>query len=407
MAVAVATLVAVPAGAQEAVVVSPEGPVRTVAEGVRRAPAGGRVIVRPGRYREPTVIVDKPVAIVGDGWPELDGEGRRALLEIRADDVTVRGLVLRDVGTSYTEDRAALRVSNARRCTIEGNRIENGFFGIYLASVSGCTVARNEIRGRASTEASSGNAIHLWSSSDVTVEENRISGHRDGIYLEFTRDAVVRDNTSERNVRYGLHFMFSDSCRYIRNVFRDNLAGVAVMYSKRVGMQGNTFADSWGGASYGLLLKEVVDAELEGNRFEHNTVGLLADGANRLVARHNDFTGNGWALRLMASTQGASFTANNFTGNTFDVATNSRQSFSTFHGNYWEAYRGYDVNRDGVGDVPHRPVRLFSLLVAENAPSLILLRSLFVGVLDAAERVLPSLTPAELADDAPAMRRVP
>ena len=74
-------------------------------------------------------------------------------------------------------------------------------------------------------------------------------------------------------------------------------------------------------------------------------------------------------------------------------------------GNYFDEYRGYDLDRDGTGDVPHRPVRLFSLLVARNEPTLILLHSLFVAVLDAAERAIPTLTPSVLADERPSMRR--
>jgi nitrous oxidase accessory protein len=123
-----------------------------------------------------------------------------------------------------------------------------------------------------------------------------------------------------------------------------------------------------------------------------------------LLADHNEFVNNGWALKLQASTEDALFIRNNFAGNTFDVATNSRSNSSTFTGNYWSAYDGYDLDRDGIGDVPHRPVRLASIVVAGNEPALILLRSNFLLLLDAAERVIPALTPETLADAAPAMR---
>ncbi|HEY9514927.1 MAG TPA: hypothetical protein VIQ74_04535, partial [Gemmatimonadaceae bacterium] len=125
------------------------------------------------------------------------------------------------------------------------------------------------------------------------------------------------------------------------------------------------------------------------------------------VVDRNDFNGNGWAVRLEASTQDGRFTRNNFLGNTFDVVTNSRTLSSTFSGNHWDSYTGYDIDRDGIGDVPHRPVRLFSLLAARVEPSLILLRSAFVDVLDAAERVLPALTPELAIDPQPLMRRLP
>jgi len=252
----------------------------------------------------------------------------------------------------------------------------------------------------------SGNGIHLWQSNDVTIADNRISGHRDGIYFEFVRNSTIRGNISEKNLRYGLHFMFSDDCRYVANVFRNNGAGVAVMFTHRVQMIGNRFEDNWGSAAYGLFLKEISDSRLERNVFARNTTALVADGANRLVATQNDFTDNGWAVRLEASTDLASFTRNNFAGNTFDVATNSNLQTTTFSGNYWDDYTGFDVDRNGVGDVPHRPVRLFSMIVAQNAPAIILMRSPFVRLLDAAERAIPALTPESLEDDTPAMRRL-
>jgi nitrous oxidase accessory protein len=287
---------------------------------------------------------------------------------------------------------------------IESNRLDDAFFGIYLSRVTGCRVTRNVLRGTPRTEESSGNGIHLWSSSGVLVAENTISGHRDGLYFEFTRDTEARGNVSERNVRYGLHFMYSDNCRYVDNSFRRNGAGVAVMYTKTVAMVGNRFEDNRGSAAYGLLLKEIADPVLERNTFRGNTVGLFADGAARITASGNRFENNGWAVKLMASTEGGRFVRNEFVANTFDVSSNSRTNSTVFDHNYWSEYEGYDLDRDGAGDVPHRPVRLFSLLVEDNEPTLILLRSLFVRLLDTAERVLPSLTPETLADARPSMR---
>ena len=390
-------------GVENAITVSPTGDVRTVGEAVARARAGGKVVVRRGVYREPMIVVDKPLDIVGETGAILDGANDHQIMAVKADDVTIRGLTFRDVGVSYTEDRAAIRIVGVHRCAITDNRIERGFFGIYLSAVEDCRIERNVLAASRGEEAGSGNGIHLWSSRRITIANNRVSGHRDGIYFEFVHDADVRDNASEGNLRYGLHFMYSDSCRYVHNTFGGNTAGVAVMFTKHVDMIGNRFERNWGSASYGLLLKEIYDANLSGNVFAHNTVGLFADGANRLHAEHNEFADNGWAVKLMASTQDGTFERNTFVGNTFDVATNSRTSFTTFDGNYWDDYAGYDLDHDGVGDVPHRPVRLFSLVVEQNAPALILMRGLFVGLIDAAERVMPVLTPETLADQHPAM----
>jgi nitrous oxidase accessory protein len=391
--------------AQRRIDVGPGLATTSVTAAVAAAHAGDSIIVHGGRYVEPVIVVDKPIVIVGVDRPVLDGAGRHGLLLVKADDVTIRGLVLENVGTSFVEDRAAIRVEHVRGCLIHDNRIENAFFGIYLANVTDCRITANTIRAHATRETEAGNGIHLWTSRRVTIADNRVSGHRDGIYFEFVHDSDIRANESTGNLRYGLHFMYSDDCRYADNRFSANGSGVAVMYTKRVTMTGNRFENNWGAAAYGLLLKEIADARLEHNVFHGNTTGLVADGANRLAAEDNEFSNNGWAVRLDASTDGGRFTRNVFSGNTFDVTTNSRAPSTVFAGNSWDAYRGYDLDHDGVGDVPHHPVRLFSVIVEHHPPAMILMRGAFVELLDAAERVLPSLTPEAFADSTPIMRR--
>lgn len=392
--------------AQATITVSSAGTVRTVTAALALARAHDRILVKSGFYQEPTIIVSKPVEIVGENYPVLDGGGTHQIMTITADSVRVSGIHFQRVGTSFVQDPAAIKVINARACTIDGNLIDDAFFGIYLAHVSDCTISKNRIRARSRKEMNAGNGIHLWRSDGVRIAHNTISGQRDGIYFEFVHNSVITGNVSERNLRYGLHFMFSDDCRYIGNTFRMNGAGVAVMFTHRVEMIDNRFEENWGSAAYGLFLKEISDSKLERNVFSRNTIALVADGANHLKAEHNEFVDNGWAVKLEASTDEATFTGNNFTGNTFDVASNGNAQSTTFSGNYWQEYSGYDLDKDGRGDVPHRPVRLFSMVVANNAPSIILLRSPFVRLLDAAERVVPSLTPESVLDAAPSMRPV-
>jgi nitrous oxidase accessory protein len=324
---------------------------------------------------------------------------------VAAPGVTIRGLTFRNTGTSHTEDRAALHLDGAWGCLVEHNRFEDTFFAVYLSRVEGCTVRDNVVHGIPGTETATGNAIHSWGSRGLRIERNDLRGHRDGIYLEFTRHATVHDNVSAGHFRYGLHFMYADSSAYRGNRFEANGSGVAVMYSRAVTMTDNAFVGNRGPTAYGLLLKEIADVVLVGNRFADNTTGVLADGAERVQVRDNTFERNGWALRLLASTSGGRFTGNRFAGNAFDVTVNGRGMAGVFEGNWWDGYSGWDLDADGTGDVPHHPVRLFALLV-ERAPSAMLLqRSLFVRMLDAAERVLPVLTPRGVVDTAPRMRR--
>jgi len=398
-----ALLAPVSAWARE-IVVDPKGPIPTITQALHLARAGDRILVRAGRYREPTLLVDRRVEIVGEGWPVVDAGGDHEAIRVTADSVVIRGLVIQGVGPSTTDDRAGIKLIEVHGCTIEGNRLRQTFFGIYLAKSSGCRIAGNRIQGNGLTEVLSGNAIHLWSSNGVTIEGNQLSGHRDGIYLEFTDHSIIRQNRSTGNLRYGVHFMFSHDCEYLDNTFADNGAGVAVMYSHGVVMTGNRFEHSWGGAAYGLLLKDITDSRVSGNLFGDNSVGLYAEGTNRVAVSGNRFERNGWALKIMADAQDNRFEDNVFLGNSFDVTTNGTSNSSRFERNYWDHYTGYDLDGDGIGDVPFHPVRLFALLVQQNEPALILLRSSFVDLLDLAERVLPVLTPETLVDRSPRMR---
>jgi nitrous oxidase accessory protein len=362
---------------------------------------GDTIIVESGQYREPPIVVTKPVTILGRGNPVFTGAGNHTVIRVTADGVTIEGLVVERVDPSNVAEPSAIRLDSVRACRIRGNVVRDSFFGIYGSAVTGCLIENNRVIGPDRDDQESGNAIHLWSSREVTLHGNRVERHRDGIYLEFVTASQLTDNVSERNRRYGLHFMFSDSCDYRRNQFAENGAGVAVMYSKHVTMIENRFERNRGQAAYGLLLKDISDSRLEGNRFEANTIALYLESATRVTATGNRFASNGWAVRVLANSQDVGFRGNAFLGNGFDVTTDSRQGGTEFAENFWDRYRGYDLDRDGFGDAPFRPVRLFSLVVEQNEPSLILLRSPFVDLLDAAERLLPILTPETMVDRRP------
>ena len=378
----------------------------TIGDALADAQDGDTVRVHPGRYAEGPLVIERSIVLEGVDWPVLDGELEHAILTVAADRVVVRGLVLRDPGRSHVRDVAAIRVEEIGGCLIEGNRVENAFFGIYLAKSTACTVKDNVVIGRAESEVFSGNAIHVWNGYEIRVLDNVVTGHRDGIYLEFALGNYVEGNVSEGNLRYGLHFMFSNESEFRSNVFRRNGAGVAVMYSKRISMLGNRFVDNWGAAAYGLLLKDIDDSFVSGNVFEGNTAGVYIDNSNRTDLDRNDFVRNGYAIRVLSNSMGMRIAHNNFVANTFDVITNADRSYNSFLENYWDAYEGYDLDRDGVGDVPYRPVRLFALTLEAYPQSMLLLRSPLSQVMEYAERLLPIITPKAIEDDRPLMGRI-
>ena len=229
---------------------------------------------------------------------------------------------------------------------------------------------------------------------------------RDGVYLEFVDSSFVSQNYSHHNVRYGLHFMFSNHDEYRENTFERNGAGVAVMFSKWIKMIGNRFVQNWGTASYGLLLKEIYDGEVFNNVFDKNTIAIYVDGSTRVTYSNNIFSQNGWAIKVSGGGYSNSFTNNDFLGNSFDLSYNSMLNNNTFNGNYWSDYSGYDLDKDGVGDVPYRPVKLFSYIVNKTPETIILLRSLFVDIMNFSERVSPVFTPDNLLDNNPLIKKI-
>jgi nitrous oxidase accessory protein len=385
----------------DTLVVSPGG--LSIARAVSQAPPGSRIVVRPGTYREKSIVIDRPLTLVGEGRPLIEPADDGTLIRVVADDVTVSGLVLAHVTPSYVEDRAAVKFEHVKRCAAEHLEIREAPFGIYVSQSSECRIVGNVVHGAGPGSRALGNAIHLWSSNHALIADNIVTNHRDGLYFEFVQDARIERNVSEQNARYGLHFMFSDRCAYRENRFEHNGAGVAVMYTHDVTMEGNDFHENRGASSYGLLLKEISNSRLQGNRFRENTVGLLIEGGGHLTIAGNRFSENGWAIKLMANSSEDRIEGNVFEGNSFDLSTNSRGTTAMVTGNWWDRYHGYDLDRDGRGDVAFRPVRLFSLIVANQPESVILMRSAFVDLLDGAERALPILTPETLVDRSPLM----
>jgi nitrous oxidase accessory protein len=379
---------------------------KSIKQAIEIARPHDTIRVKGGVYAEGNIVIDKPLTLIGTDNPVLDGKMEVEVLTIDADSVWFEGFTIKNVGTSYTVDHAGIRIKRRKHFTIKNNQLINTFFGIYLEQADSGLVENNKVYGEAIQQINSGNAIHLWHCSNVKIINNHAKKHRDGIYFEFVDNSQIIGNTSEDMLRYGLHFMFSNDDIYIDNVFKNNGAGVAVMFSKKIIMIDNLFQDNWGPASYGLLLKEIYDGELTGNHFLRNTTGINAEGSNRLIFTHNTFEQNGWAIKVLGACFNNVFYNNNFLYNSFDLAYTGHLNDNSFNGNYWSEYTGYDLDRDGIGDVPFRPVKLFSYVATQVPESIIMIRSLFVYLIDFSEKVSPVFTPDDLMDDNPFMNPV-
>jgi nitrous oxidase accessory protein len=268
------------------VALSPENSIQSI---IDSASPGDTIQIMPGHYRQGNIVIRKAITLIGVDFPVLDGEEKFEILTIAADDVSIIGLKFINTGVASISDISAISAIESRRLTILNNRFENTFFGIHLASTSSSVISGNVLHSNKASEHQIANGIHAWKCDSLKIRGNDVSGHRDGIYFEFVTNSVIDGNLSHDNMRYGLHFMFSHNDQYHNNTFRNNGAGVAVMYTHSVTMTGNKFEDNWGAASYGLLLKDIRDSFVDDNQFSRNTIAVYMEGSSRCSFKATHF----------------------------------------------------------------------------------------------------------------------
>lgn len=383
------------------------GSTATLEKAILRASPYSVIYLRAGTYKVHDLVIRKPITLTGDKKAILDGNDKGTILIIENTQVQLHGLTFQNTGYSSVDERAAIKLLTARGCVISNNTILNACFGISVVNSTNCVIKNNTLHAEGISEQRSGNGIHAWKSDSLTIKKNTVTGHRDGIYFEFVTKTGVYENVSTDNLRYGIHFMFSNDDEYIGNTFARNGSGVAVMFSKMVHIRKNIFSDCIGGAAYGILLKEINDSEIEHNQFIRNTNGVYMEGTNRVYVKSNAFISNGWACRVQASCSSVILTDNNFIGNSFDVATNGSLAMQNFNGNYWDRYEGYDLDENGTGDIPYAPVSMYGVIVERMPYAMLLYRSFMVYLLDRSEKVMPGFTTDQVKDHTPKMKALP
>ena len=356
-------------------------------DALARAADGATLRVPIGRYRGPFTI-ERSIRLHAEPGAQLIGDRHTHTVAIRAADVTLEGFEISGSGLDLGQDHAAIHVTGPR-VTILNNRIHDSLHGVYVRQADGARIEGNTILGTetitrpvdpfaaAGTPAESelcdvdlnqnrrGNGIHIWNSSHHLVARNRIRHTRDGVYFSFVDRSEVYENDVE-GVRYGLHYMYSDANRFEGNVFRNNAAGAALMSSHDIVLRNNQFLASQSHRSYGVLLQTVESSLLERNRISGNTVGVFFESGhgNRLV--DNEIDRNHIGIHASDSSDGNEFAGNRFVGNLHTVETTGGNLTSRWtidgRGNYWDGAVMLDLDRNGVGDVPHRELDLFGSL---------------------------------------------
>ncbi|ABC82170.1 nitrous oxide reductase family maturation protein NosD [Anaeromyxobacter dehalogenans] len=391
----------IPAGSLEGR--PPPGEASPLQARVDAAPPGARVEVGPGTYVG-DLYLDRPVHLLGRGRPRLVGSGRGSVVRVRAPGVVVEGFDIDGrEGGDLGRDSAGVHLA-ARDAVVRGCRIERALFGIYLREAHGARVEGNVVVGiRAKEPGEKGSGIHVWNTDGFTLDRNEVVDARDGFYIQSSPHGVIRGNVA-RDLRYGLHYMFSDDNVFEDNVFERSAAGAVLMYSRRIAFRRNRFLHNRGFASVGLLYKACDDVVAEDNLIADNARGVFLEGSYRDVFRRNVIAESDAAIVLYDSCGDVRFEGNAFVANLTTLDLVGRRTDTSFDGNYWSDDRGLDLDGDGRNDAPHVLGSLFDHLRGNLSAADLLAQSVAASALAAAERSFPVLARIQAVDRAPLAR---
>ncbi|HET9952095.1 MAG TPA: nitrous oxide reductase family maturation protein NosD [Candidatus Eisenbacteria bacterium] len=418
LAALAACLIALPSAPSDAAtILVPPGP-GSLSRACAEAASGDTLLLAAGRH-DGSAVVDRPLTIRGEAGAVVRGDSTGSVLFVTASSVRIEDLAVERSGDQPLSIDAGVLVKGASRVRVTRVRMRDVLYGVAAERAESLVVEDCDLRGRAkptgevefSMDDSNGNGVHLWYCHDSSVRSCRITRFVDGIYLSFAFRAEIRGSLLWENSRYGLHTMYCQENRLEENRFTRNIAGCAIMFSNRLRIERNDFVLNRGPRTYGVLLRDCSDGRFAHNRFVDNTVGIFMDGSNRNVVRENLVQDNGWGLILFSSCAGNEFAGNNFWSNDYPVALDMRRSDNRFddgrRGNYWSENAPYDLDGDGVSDIPFSPVSAFAFLSKQYPDLAILGRSPAAAALSVAERTIPALRPSEIVDHFPLVSPAP
>jgi nitrous oxidase accessory protein len=426
--------------AAEVLVVSPGGDLQAAAD---RA-ADGDTIVVEGEHRGP-LRISRVLTVEGKPGAVVSGSGKGSVIKVTAPGAVVRGLTIRGSGGDLEAMDAGLFVEqSAAGAVVESNRLEGNLYGIYLHGAPGAVARHNQIVGIKDGRVNeAGNGISVWNAPGAKVLDNDVRFGRDGIFVIASKNNVFRGNRF-RDLRFAIHYMYTNDSEVSDNISVGNTSGFAIMYSHRLKVKGNL---SDGDRDRGLLFNFANGSEITGNAVrgrlqaaerwaspgvrgretrEHGLpsaedasppapTGATRIGPEKCVfiynANKNKFGGN----RFEGCEIGVHFTAgsegNEIAGNAFINNRNQVKYVGTRYldwskdgrGNYWSDNPAFDLNGDGIADTAYRPNDLMDKVLWSVPQAKVLVNSPAVQIIRWAQAQFPALLPGGVVDGHPLM----
>jgi nitrous oxidase accessory protein NosD len=399
------------------VVVGRDAP--TIQAAVRRAPTDTTVLVPAGTYAE-RVVVNRSLTLRGAG-ATLSGGGEGTVVEVRADDVAVTGFEIRGVGNAtraadgseqassdwdaqvqrgYGGGDAGIAATNVSGLYVRNVSIDTPSNGVLLRRVPDAVV--DDVRVNGSAEWLDGFMGVIAMNAPVVVQDSRIDGGRDAVYLHRAAGTVVRHNAF-RDQRFGVHLMYTSGTLIANNTARgQGTSGVVVMTSPSGNaIVGNDVRHAKGGIFVGGSNSYVA----------HNVVADTERGivsyAAQTTYEHNVVYGNrvGFAASTVVPTNRV--VANDFVANERHATAGPGPLRIFTHegrGNYWEGAYDTQFGSGPTLDLAYSPTDPLDRRLHHTDAAVTLTQAPAVQGVRALRGTTPGFRQASVVDTAPLSR---
>ncbi len=383
-----------------ALLVRPDG--QELASVIDAASQGDVIELEAGVYFGP-IVVKRQLTILGRRGAIIDGRGQGDTIKVSAPNVTIRGLTVRGSGTDDPMDAGIFLDEKAVGAEVEDNRVEGNLVGVFDHGAARAIIRNNIIVGRSDLRLNErGNGVYVWNAPGTQVIGNDISGGRDGIFTNTSRQNVFRRNRLH-DVRFAIHYMYTNDSEVSENVSTGNHAGYVIMFSNRLQIRGNVSFDD---RDHALLFNYANESKVEDNVAKGSQECVFIYNANKNSFRGNRFQQCGIGIHFTAGSERNAISGNAFIGNQTQVkyvGTRSLDWSVNGRGNYWSDNPAFDLNADGIADVAYRPNDLVDRVMWAYPEAKLLLNSPAIQILRWAQSQFPALHSGGVIDSAPLM----
>lgn len=378
-------------------------PDQSIAAAISAAQPGDTVQIERGQYTE-HLVIDKALTLQGIDRPTISGQFAGDVIRIRASDVTIQGLIVRDSGIDLGAQNAGVYIQpGADRATIQDCYLVFNLFGVWLEKSKDSRVMHNVISGRRDLmSVARGNGIEVFNTIGSQILDNNISFTRDGIYVDVSTQAMFRGNKIH-HVRYGTHYMNTNYSTWENNESYLNRGGLALMEVRNLTVRNNI---AWGNIDHGIMLRTIQDSVIENNIVAGNGRGFFIYDAEYNTVRHNLVINNRIGVHLSAGSSNNKIDGNDFIGNEEQVKFVAARDteWGRTESDYWSNYSGWDQDGDGFGDVPYEANDVVDRLNWQYPLVKLLLSSPSIQTLRFVARQFPVLRVPSIVEKHPRMR---